>query len=234
MIRTPLLLLALATSAHAQSVHKCVGADGRTSFSDVPCANGQKSTPMQLPGNAGGAAPPRGDARSCKSFEGLAQLRGHGMRARFGDEFVTYMDLARSCDEHRQATAGKSAAQACDSIEREVKTAFDPARADAVDIAVLRAAQNGCRTDDLRRVLRAIHAQRQRGAAAPAGAEPVEQRRPRAEALRSRTAASILLARPALLPALTICGAFAQPGWPPAATISADKIVLTSATPRPS
>lgn len=42
----PLTALLLASSAQAQAIYKCVGADGQTSFSGSPCTTAQ--TPMSV------------------------------------------------------------------------------------------------------------------------------------------------------------------------------------------
>lgn len=53
--------LLLATAVQAQSVHKCVGPDGRTSFSDAPCPAEKKSSTVKVWDNAieGSGLPPR-------------------------------------------------------------------------------------------------------------------------------------------------------------------------------
>lgn len=45
-----LLLMTFATGAHAASIYKCVGANGRTAFRDTPCATQARQTKLDVTG----------------------------------------------------------------------------------------------------------------------------------------------------------------------------------------
>lgn len=200
--------LLLAPAVRAQAVHKCIGADGRTSFSDAPCAAEKKASTVKVWDNAieGSGLPPREPAPaapvaaaaaaqltpvgagrigphsspSCTSFDRFASTQG-GLSL-VEANYASYMDLARACDGAR-AAEGDPSNPSCAKVRRELERRIDPGRADPLAIAALLGAQGGCVTDDLKRAEREARLGRaaalRRAQPAPPAPKPLPPEPPR-------------------------------------------------------
>jgi hypothetical protein len=117
MLRTlPFFALCLlGASLHAQTVYKC-SADGKTSYSDRPCAHGA-STPMPAPPAGISAAatlgPQGGDARTLLELEKMRMAREKRERNAAREERT----------QQREARAAQARRQKCDKLRLRHKWA---------------------------------------------------------------------------------------------------------------
>ena len=89
------LALTLSVAAHAQ-VHRCTGADGKTTYSESPCQGAIKSNQVNIPlrTEPQGGAPPTRNAYA-------AELNNKIADALKRDDFATARRLANNDEHHR-------------------------------------------------------------------------------------------------------------------------------------